>query len=119
MMNSWSNTASASKSGALFPTNGKSSYSREHRGHVATSERAKQEGTANQAPRNGEARRGVRGELTTPPARATSLMARAGLEAARRRGLAVAERATETDCGAAARALAAWVGAEETVAAAE
>ena len=60
----------------------------------------------------------MRGELTTPPARATSLVARADLEAARRRGLAVAERATETDCGAAARALAAWVGAEETVAAA-
>ena len=61
----------------------------------------------------------MRGELTTPPARATSLVARADLEAARRRGLAAtAERATETACGAAARALAAWVGAEETVAAA-
>jgi hypothetical protein len=52
------------------------------------------------------------------PARATSLAARADLEAARRRGLAAAERATDTDCGAAARGLAAWAGAEETAVAA-
>ena len=48
-------------------------------------------------------------------------MARADLEAARRSGLAAvatAERATETDCGAAARGLEAGVGAEETVVAA-
>jgi hypothetical protein len=58
-------------------------------------------------------------ELTTPPARATSLLARADLaaEAAKRRGLAAA-RGSETECGAweAARGLAATVGAEETAA---
>jgi hypothetical protein len=55
-------------------------------------------------------------ELTTPPARATSLLARADL-AAKRRGLAAA-RGSETECGAweAARGLAATVGAEETAA---
>jgi hypothetical protein len=64
----------------------------------------------------------TRGELTTTLARATSLVARADLEAARRSGLAVvatAERAMQTDCVAAARGLAAGVGAEETVMAAE
>jgi hypothetical protein len=70
----------------------------------------------------GSMRGGKWQELTTPPARATSLLARADLEAeaAKRRGLAAA-RGSETECGAgeAARRLAAAVGAEETAAAAK
>lgn len=95
-MNSWSNTASAAKSGALFPTSGRS-----YCGHRdAYTHENSTCGTY-----HGKNKHRIQAQQTSAEARATKLRALAVLEpaAARREGLAAAPakaRGNDRHCGA-------------------